>query len=1221
MKLRRTISLLLAVVLLATMAVVSVSAADSGKSSTGAYNNQNLYEGSSYTYNGEDLGATYSPSSTTWKVWSPAAKWIKLKLYSTGSDREMGAKVIGTYDLTKGLQYVWSVTLEGDYKNVYYTYLINAEDMFGNVVTNETQDVYSKAVGVNGNRSMVVDLDSTDPDGWSDDKHVCHSNKTEASVWEIHIRDFSCDPDSGVSEKNQGNYLAFTEGGTTYKKEGSFATCLDYLVENNINTVQLMPFADFDGVDEVYGASEVDRNWGYNPKNFNVPDGSYSSNSYDGNVRINEVKQMIQALHDRNIQVVMDVVYNHTAGSEGSSFTKTVPRYYYRMSSQLANYDGSGQGNEMASDKSMMRNFIVQSLKYWANEYHIDGFRFDLMGCIDITTLNTARSALNQINQGILMYGEPWSGGTSANPEKPLEETSAFSGTRISSGVGGFSGNFRTAASKVDSDKALAQGWVGGTTGSESTIVSGIKANLMNSSDNTKTVNFLDCHDNLTLWDRLVGAYTKSGEGKSSVTTGTQYVNSTNQSYLRKLKLGGVLTFTSQGITFLNAGTEFARTKQGQGNSYNSADTYNKLDWSRVDTYKSSVAYFRGLRQIHEVFSAFSDDSGAVENSMTFIKQSNGVIAYTITNSKSGEWNKVMVIMNASGSAQDISLSGSWVVVADADNAGITSLRNASGSYSAPAGSAAILVDSSSFGNVSQNKFQYATLTTKHVLNGSVVKTETAKYRVGTKYHALKDKELLLNNNITSTEGSASGTVTGNTTVTFNYEPNGETNAKLTVKYLDEQDKALTPDMVYTLENGDDYSIPVCSIQRYQLDTDKYPANTTGTFSGVDETIIFKYKPLATQTTTVRYYKSGNTLSGGLLIYAYTDDGLEPLGAWANNPRMNKEGSTGWYNYEIPIASCYVMFHGSTGGQEPGQNEPGYLVSGECSIKDRVISYKSTVVTSHIDIDTGRKLKPDVVETDEKTSTEQYTTSADPSLGTLVETPANAEGFYKAGVTNVVYLYRGGQLPTETTEAPPVVLDRYVLGDSNCDGQVNINDVTYIQQYLVTLVVFDNTSKRNADVDGSGKVTILDANYIQRWMVGMTLPYDIGQLIEITDKPTQQTQATQATQATQPTQGAPETMEIYFSNGKFWTGDIYCHYWDDGGDLDEGWPGEPMTFVENNSYGQGVYKIEVPVGCNVIFSGTGGQTVDIYFDGGDNGFYPLDTTDGEGHYNYGSYVV
>ena len=1210
MKLRRTISLLLSVVMLASMAVVSVSAADTNKSATGAYYNQSLYEDSSYIYNGNDLGATYSPSSTTWKVWSPPATKVQLKLYSTGSDREMGAKVLGTHNLTKGSNSVWSVTLNGDYKNIYYTYLVTAEDIFGHVVTNETQDIYSKAVGVNGNRSMVVDLDSTDPEGWSNDKHVVHDNKTRAAVWEIHVRDFSCDPDSGVSEENQGNYLAFTEGGTTYKKQGSTATCIDYLVENNINTVQLMPIADFDGVDEVYGASENDRNWGYNPKNFNVPDGSYASDSYDGNVRINEVKQMIQALHDRGIQVVMDVVYNHTAGSEGSSFTKTVPGYYYRMATKLATVDGSGQGNEMASDKQMMRNFIIQSLKYWTEEYHIDGFRFDLMACIDLTTLNQARSELNKINPGILMYGEPWDGGSTANPVKLTP--SQDNGSSYSSGLGAFSGNFRTAASKVDSDKAVTQGWVGGNAASVNTVVNGIKANLMDKNDNTKTVNYLDCHDNLTIWDRLVGAYTKSGEGKSSVTVPNN-VNSTDQSYIRNLNMAGVMLFTSQGITFMNAGIEFARTKQGQGNSYNSADKYNKLDWIRAQTYKTSVDYYKGLRQIHEVYTPFSDDSNTSKNTMSFISQTGNLIAYTINNNtanKANEWGKVAVIMNSGSSSQSVSLPGNWTVVANADKAGLQSLGTASGSYSVPAKSGAILVETSGFKDLTNN-FKYATLTTKHVLNGAVVKTETAKYRVGTTYRAVKDADLLLNNNVVSTDGTVSGKMAGDTTVTFNYEPNGKTYAKLTVKYTDQEGGALTPDMVYTLEDGDSYSIPVCSIQRYQLDTDNYPANTTGEFDGSDKTITFKYKHLDTDTTTVRYYKP-SSLVGSLKIYAYTDDGIEPLGPWASNPIMKSIGG-GWYEYTIPIAACYVMFHGAQTGQEPGQNEPGYLVSGECSIKDRVVSYKSTIVTSHIDIETGKKLKEDDVATEEKSSTELYKTQADTSLGELVGTPANAEGFYRAGVTNVVYLYKGG---TPITDPTPSVVESYILGDSNCDGNVNINDVTYIQQYLVTLVVFDDISKRNADVDGSGKVTILDANYIQRYMAAMTIPYKINEQIVVTAPTT--AKPTKPTSTTSPTYGPiDETKTVIFSNSKHWEGDIYCYYWNDGGEeLSGPFPGEKMTYLDTNEYGEDRYTIEIPVGCMIIFNNnTGGkQTADFNFTGEFNGYYPGDNQNDKGHY-------
>ena len=478
---------------------------------------------------------------------------------------------------------------------------------------------------------------------------------------------------------------------------------------------------------------------------------------------------------------------------------------------------------------------------------------------------------------------------------------------------------------------------------------------------------------------------------------------------------------------------------------------------------------------------------------MSFISQTGNLIAYTISNNtsnKQNEWGKVAVLMNSGTSAQNVTLTGNWTVVANADNASLAGVgTHNGGNYSVPANSAAILVEGTgtNFKNFS-DKFTYGTLTTKHVVNGSVVKTETAKYRIGSTYHAHKDADLLVNNDVVSTDGNSSGKFTGDTTVTYNYASNGKTKAKLTVKYVDQSGNALTPDMVYTLESGDKYSIPVCSIQRYQLDTDKYPADTTGTFTGA-KTITFKYKPLATNTTTVHYYKP-STLTGSLLVYAYTDDGVEPLGPWATNPTMTSEGN-GWYKYTIPIAACYVMFHGRTSGQEPGQNEPGYLVSGECRIKDRVISYSSTLVTSHIDIDTGAKLKPDVTVTADKQSTDQYKTTADTSLGELVETPANAEGFYKAGVTNVVYLYKKAG-PTE-----PSIVDKYLLGDSNCDGKVNVNDVTYIQQGLVSLVILDSTSKRNGDVDGNGRITILDANYIQRYMVGMNIPYKINEEVII----------------------------------------------------------------------------------------------------------------------------
>lgn len=1275
MKMRRVLALVLTLVMLSTMAVFTANAADTDKAGTGAYYNQNKY--SNQTYSGEDLGCTYTKAQTTWKVWSPAATKVQLKLYRTGTDRENGAGVIGTYNMTKGTSSVWSVTLSGDHKNEYYTYLVTAPNTNGTSETNETQDIYSKAVGANGLRSMVVDLDSTDPEGWDNDKHVTHTNKTEAAVWELHIRDFSADPDSGVSAENQGNYLAFTEGGTTYKKQGSIKTCIDYLVENNINTVQLMPFADFEGIDEINGDDAEHRNWGYNPRNYNVPDGAYSSDPYDGNVRINETKQMIQALHDRGIAVVMDVVYNHTAGYEASCFTKTVPGYYYRMSSSVAYINGSGQGNELATENAMCRNFVVQSLYYWASEYHIDGFRFDLMACIDIDTLNQARAKLNTIDRGILMYGEPWAAGDTGCTNAPYKSNFA----KLTTGIGGFDEDSNDASIYT---KQTSAAWVQGASAKAAATVTGIKANYMGSSDNTKTVNYTDNHDNYTLWDKLVGARTSSGEGKASVTVATN-VNSTADNYTSQLKLAGTLFMTSQGIKFMNSGTEFARTKQGQKNSYNSFDSINMLDWKRAGTYANSVAYYKGLRQINEVYTPFHDDSATSKNTMSFISQTGTLIAYTINNNtanKANEWGKVAVCLNSGSSAASVNLSGNWTVVANKDSAGVKSLGTASGSYSVPARSGAILVETSSFKDFS-SKFTYGTLTTNHYVNGAITKTTKALYRIGTKYHALKDADLLKNYNVTKTEGTASGTFSADTTVNYYYEPNGKTIGKLTVNYVDGSNKALTPSMVYSLEAGDKYSIPVCAVEGYQLNTDKYPAGTTGTFTGQDKTITFTYKPLDSQTTTVHYYRSNARMGSDIFCYAYTDDGEEPLGAWPKQDKTTKLGlmvrdsakGANWYKITINKASCKVMFHGS-GGQEPGQNEPGYAVAGECSIQNKVVTYDSTTVVSYIDIDTGAKLKADSKKTESKKSTDQYTTAGDNTLGTLVETPANAAGFYAPGTTNVVYLYRTKAEPTQapttapvtqapttapvtqpittqpittqpptvpepTTTAAPVVIESYILGDSNCDGTVNINDVTYIQQYLVNLVVFDSYSMRNANVDGDNRVSIKDANYIQRHLAGLATPYKIGQVVEQT-APTPAPVATTAPAPTTPvvtdppvtdpvytdpvtdpiytdpiytdpetdpiyTDPVSEYHEVLFTNNLGWSG-VNVYYWFDGEDGEYPWPGLAMDEAGYNDYGEQQFKAEIPVGCNVIFCSADGsdQTCDIVYEDQD-GFY-IDTT-------------
>ena len=701
MKFKKVLSLLLTAAMLSGMASFAAQAA-SAPSSTAAgnyYNADYLESYANSAYNESGLGSVYSKDSTTWKTWSPEATSVKLKLYKTGSDSESGAGVIGTYDLTKdSTTGIWSITLNGDYKDVYYTYIVDV-----NGSTNETQDVYSKATGVNGNRSMVVDLDSTDPEGWDSNEHVLFDSASQAVVWEVHVRDFSASDTSGVSKENQGKYLAFAEGGTKLNSstdEDAVSTGIDYLVEQGINCVQLMPVYDFQSVDETAGGSSSNRNWGYDPQNYNVPEGSYSSNPYDGNTRITEFKQMIQALHDRGISVVMDVVYNHTYTTEGSCFSKTVPGYYYRMNSASVYSNGSGCGNETASDKLMYRKYMIDSVKYWADEYHIDGFRFDLMGIHDITTMNTIRSELDNLyadgsGQKILMYGEPWTGGTVAISDGCSQSKASSLDAR----VGMFCDSYRDAIKGGTNDAS--KGYVQGDTSKTYTVVNGIQGKGFNAKAPSQTIAYADAHDNLILWDKIV-----KSNGSSSW-------DSTSDSYKGQLKEAMTLVMTSQGIPFMTAGTEFCRTKQGDHNSYQSSDSINAIDWTRVQTYADVAAYYKGLLQIRDNYSPMTSSAFSTPS---FQSNYGYVVAYTYTNNKSDEWGKVCVLVNSGTQGYTINLAGSgWTIVADGKTAGLKSLGTVSGSsYTIGARSTAVLVESSTFDRLQNAEPQYGTLTINH---------------------------------------------------------------------------------------------------------------------------------------------------------------------------------------------------------------------------------------------------------------------------------------------------------------------------------------------------------------------------------------------------------------------------------------------------------------------------------------------------------------------------
>ena len=1218
MRLRKPLSILLSLSMIAGMSVFASNAAVTSDESVSAgnYYNANYLESyASKAYNELGLGSVYSKTSTTWKTWSPDASSVKLKLYTTGSDNEAGASAIGTYDMKKDSSTgVWSLNLSGDYKNKYYTYLVTV-----NGTTKETQDVYSQAVGVNGNRTMVVDLDSTDPSGWSDDKHVLFNSASEAAVWEVHVRDFSVSKNSGVSEDNKGKYLAFAEGGTTLNSDTSssaVSTGIDYLVEQGINCVQLMPVYDYGSVKEDVASSSSNRNWGYDPVNYNAPEGSYSTNPYDGNTRITEFKQMIQALHDRGISVVMDVVYNHTFSTD-SCFNRTVPGYYYRMHSSSAYSNGSGCGNETASDKLMYRKYMIESVKYWAEEYHIDGFRFDLMGIHDITTMNDIRSALDGLysdgsGKKILMYGEPWTG--SLNPR-----------------VGMFCDSYRDAikGSTDGSDK----GFVQGNTDKSGTVANGVTGKGFSAQAPSQTIAYADAHDNLILWDKIV-----KSNGSSSW-------NSTSSSLRGQVKKVMGLLLTSQGIPFMTAGSEFCRTKQGDTNSYKSSDAINEIDWSRVKTYSDVAAYYKGLLEIRENYSPMKSSTF---NTPSFQSTHGDVVAYTYSNNKSNEWGKVCVLVNASSTNDwPITLDGSgWTVVADGTTAGLKSLGTVSGNtYTVPANSACVLVQSSTFNNLKVSEKTFGTVTIKHIDDsGNVLKTSTAKYADGTTYRTYPDTTILYDYALKDTQGVTSGTVTGgkNYNVTYVYSSSGIRSGYVTVNYVDENGESIKDTVSTKYREGDSYSVPFTSIQGYQLDTDKYPANTTGTFNGTNTTINFVYKALDSTSSVVHYYNSNNW--SNVRCYAYTDGGEEPNGKWNNATVMTSEGN-GWLKCTIPAPSSYVMFH-TNSQQEPGANETGYLVSGEAWVQNKKLSFSSKVITSHIDAATGEKIADDEILIQSKVSSDDTYKTSPLSGRTDVIAPVNASGNLSSGIINVVYLYTSSERPstapsTVTPTTAPVTqpTEKILIGDVNLNGAIDIVDTTAVQKYIVKLITLSDKALIAAArcyADGEDDiVSVKDATYIQMYTAKLDGHGNVGTYYEsevtpttapvtepATEEPTVAPTTVPATTApvTEPTTTPSSTYTVKFTDSLNWDGTLYCYSWAEDGTSTKSWPGVAMTYLNTNDYGQKVYSVEVPNTVDyIIFTNGSSQTIDIGFDGTSLNYYTESQYDSKGHAYVGSW--
>ena len=635
-------------------------------------------------------------------------------------------------------------------------------------------------------------------------------------------------------------------------------------------------------------------------------------------------------------------------------------------------------------------------------------------------------------------------------------------------------------------------------------------------------------------------------------------------------------------------------------------------------------------------------------NTPSFQSTYGDVVAYTYSNNKSNEWGKVCVLVNASSTNDwPITLDGSgWTVVADGTTAGLKSLGTVSGNtYTVPANSACVLVQSSTFDNLKVSEKTFGTVTIKHIDDsGKVLKTSTAKYADGTTYRAYPDTTILYDYSLKDTQGATSGKVTGgkNYNVTFVYSSSGIRSGYVTVTYVDENGESIKDTVSTKYREGDSYSVPFTSIQGYQLDTDKYPANTTGTFNGTNTTINFVYKALDSTSSVVHYYNSNNW--SNVRCYAYTDGGEEPNGKWNNATVMTSEGN-GWLKCTIPASSSYVMFH-TDSQQEPGANETGYLVSGEAWVQNKKLSFSSKVITSHIDAATGEKIGDDEILIQSKVSSSDTYKTSPLSGRTDVIAPVNASGNLSSGVTNVVYLYTSSERPstapsTVTPSTAPATqpTEKILIGDADLNGTIDIIDATVVQKYIVKLITLSDKAliaAARCDADGEYNiVSVKDATYIQMYAAKLDGPANGGTYYEpevtpttapvtepATEEPTVAPTTVPATTApvTEPTTTPSSTYTVKFTDSLNWDGTIYCYSWVDGGNPTKSWPGVAMTYLNTNDYGQKVYSIEVPNTVDyIIFTNGSSQTIDIGFDGTSLNYYTESQYDSQGHAYVGTW--
>lgn len=600
-------------------------------------------------YDDKDLGLSYASAKSVFKVWAPSAEALTLRLYEKGT----GGEPLHTETMRRAASGLWVAELPGDWKGRFYTF----QALHNGEWRQEVPDPYAKLVGVNGKRAMVGDLKDTNPANWSQDESPLLKQAGDAIIYELHVRDASIDPHSGIQHK--GKFLGLTETGT--KNSAGLSTGLDHIRELGVTHVHLLPLFDYYTVDETK-PEEPKYNWGYDPLNYNTTEGSYATNPYDGITRVREFKELVQTFHKNGLRVVMDMVYNHTMFSETSNFNQLVPGYYYRQAANGNFSNGSGCGNETASDRPMMQKFILESLLYWMQEYHVDGFRFDLMALHDIETMNLIAETLHKIRPDIILYGEGWTGG-----DTPLSEDKRAlkKNTSRIQGVAAFSDDIRDALKGSVFD-AHDRGFVSGKTGQEESIKFGIVGaiqhpqldyNKVNYSkapwakEPTQCIVYSECHDNHTLWDRLSNSAADAPE----------------DARIRMYLLAQTIVLTSQGIPFLHAGTEMLRSKQGVENSFNSPDSINAIYWDRKTKYKQVNQFFQQLIQLRKKHPAFRMGSASlVAAHLHFFDPGlANVVGYTLDGDAAlDSWKQILVLFNGNNQEVNIAIpEGAWKVV------------------------------------------------------------------------------------------------------------------------------------------------------------------------------------------------------------------------------------------------------------------------------------------------------------------------------------------------------------------------------------------------------------------------------------------------------------------------------------------------------------------------------------------------------------------------------